>query len=329
MSGSAHGKHWRSAGGAARERDAFYTKPAVAQHCVAAALRVLAANGFVPVAAVEPAAGDGAFVVAIRAALPAAHVAALDVAPAAAAIATGSFYDATAASLGVAGVEAATLVATNPPFGKNASDAVRFFNHAAALGIGAQALIVPRTFRKPSIVARLDTAYHIIHEEDVPTNAFRFRAADDAPFTDYDVPTVLQVWCRRAVPRAAAPPRSPSTRVLYVEKAARAGDGFCDAVVQRVGVAAGRVSFDAAYIAAKRTSGNYYFVRFADADLLAAAHAETSALSATLEALPCKRDCAGMPSISRGELSDGVEAWFAARTEHADARPEKRQKTTP
>ena len=44
----------------------------------------------------------------------------------------------------------------NPPFGKNANLAVKFFNHAAKFS-DAIAFVLPRTFRKASIVNRLNS----------------------------------------------------------------------------------------------------------------------------------------------------------------------------
>lgn len=76
----------------------------------------------------------------------------------------------------------------NPPFGKNSSLAVNFFNHAATFSQYI-AFIVPRTFRKDSIQNKLDLKFHLISEELLPQNSFYTSSKEK-----YDVPTVFQIW---------------------------------------------------------------------------------------------------------------------------------------
>tara|TARA_Y100000389_G_scaffold204918_1_gene260793 strand:+ start:12229 stop:13080 length:852 start_codon:yes stop_codon:yes gene_type:complete len=61
------------------------------------------------------------------------------------------------------------LVIGNPPFGKNSSLAIKFFNHAATMS-NIIAFIIPRTFRKDSIKNKLDRNFHLVLDIDVPTN---------------------------------------------------------------------------------------------------------------------------------------------------------------
>lgn len=59
------------------------------------------------------------------------------------------------------------LVIGNPPFGKVSSLAIKFFNHSAKWA-NVIAFIIPRTFRKISIQNKLDTAFHLIYDEEIP-----------------------------------------------------------------------------------------------------------------------------------------------------------------
>lgn len=61
------------------------------------------------------------------------------------------------------------LVIGNPPFGKNNSLAIKFFNYASKFS-NVIAFIIPRTFRKVSIQNKLNTNFHLIYDEDVPIN---------------------------------------------------------------------------------------------------------------------------------------------------------------
>lgn len=83
----------------------------------------------------------------------------------------------------------------NPPFGKNSSLAVNFFNHAALFSQYI-AFIVPRTFRKDSIQNKLDLNFHLISEELLPPDSF-YTSTEDK----YDVPTVFQIWKKLKTPR--------------------------------------------------------------------------------------------------------------------------------
>lgn len=82
------------------------------------------------------------------------------------------------------------LVVGNPPFGKNSSLAVRFFNRAARMA-DVIAFVLPRTFRKTSVQNRLNRNFHLVEEVDVPAFAFTFRSKR------CDVPCTFQIWERR------------------------------------------------------------------------------------------------------------------------------------
>ena len=86
------------------------------------------------------------------------------------------------------------VVVGNPPFGRCASLAVKFFNHAATQ---AQliAFIVPRSFRKMSIQDRLHMHFHLLLDEDVPPHAFLLDG------NSHNVPCAWQIWQRQAIPR--------------------------------------------------------------------------------------------------------------------------------
>jgi hypothetical protein len=59
----------------------------------------------------------------------------------------------------------------NPPFGRVSSLAVLFFNKAASFS-EAIGFILPRTFKRNSIINRLNENFHLTFEEDVPQKSF-------------------------------------------------------------------------------------------------------------------------------------------------------------
>ena len=82
------------------------------------------------------------------------------------------------------------LVIGNPPFGKNSSLAVDFFNQSARFA-DTIAFILPKTFRKTSIINRLPERFNLVLEEILPNNSFHLLDG-----TIYDVPCVWQIWRR-------------------------------------------------------------------------------------------------------------------------------------
>lgn len=176
----------------------------------------------------------------------------------------------------------------NPPFGRNSSMAIRFFNHAARQS-SIIAFILPRTFRKASTQNRLARSFHLLHERNVPANAFLFRGKP------YDVPAVFQIWERRSEFRALRPTESkhPDFEFTIPERA--------DFALQRVGTRAGRIHHD---FTLSRSS--HYFIK-----------GDVEAIMANLDFASVAGNVAGNPSISKSEI---VSLYLEA-TEPLATRP--------
>lgn len=169
----------------------------------------------------------------------------------------------------------------NPPFGKNASLAIKFFNKAAQFS-NVIAFIVPKTFYKESVNARLDGSFECIYTEDMPDNAFIFEGKP------YDVPCCFKIWVKREY--AVKP---------IVERGALAHVDFdfvnrdtADFAFRRVGGNAGCVYDEFAQYA----DASHYFIK---------ANIDKNALRTVLESIDwelIKKHNAGNPSISKREL---------------------------
>jgi len=88
------------------------------------------------------------------------------------------------------------IVIGNPPFGKNSSLAVNFFNKSAEFA-DVIAFIVPRTFRKSSLTRRLNSSFHLQYEKILPIDSFHF--PDN---TKQSVSTCFQVWKKLTAKRS-------------------------------------------------------------------------------------------------------------------------------
>jgi hypothetical protein len=175
----------------------------------------------------------------------------------------------------------------NPPFGKNASLAVKFFNHAAKFS-QAIAFILPKTFRKSSVINRLNHNFHLIHDEDVPPYSFLFGGQD------YNVWCCAQLWVRQSTPRAKQPIISLSSMADWFEIV---DPTLADFAVQRVGGKAGTVKI---HDLCRWSKQSHYFIKQKDSRVLGVFQA--------IDFDQVKFNTAGNPSISPSELST---LWIA------------------
>lgn len=239
--------------------DQYYTRPEVAQWLITQLKKLTTPETLW----FEPSAGTGAFFNL----LPSNRIG-IDIDPKSDGIVQGDFlqyrYD---------GPED-VIVVGNPPFGKNSSQAVKFFNHAAKFA-RIIAFILPQTFRKESVINRLDPYFHLVHDETLPKFSF---IADGEP---YDVPCCYQIRVRKDIPRTkfTLPKTSPDFEFTTRARA--------DFAVQRVGVNAGRVKDIDDQIA----TASHYFIRGPVRNIME-----------SLNFNQVKLHNAGNPSISKGEL---------------------------
>ena len=177
-------------------------------------------------------------------------------------------------------------VVGNPPFGKNASMARRFFDHAASFA-DLVAFILPRTFEKPSFTNRLNGHMHLVHTQILDECSFEFEGEP------YAVPTVFQIWEKRTVRRLLVESIRTHRDFDFVSKSA------ADFAFQRVGARAGLVSEEGL----AKSPQSHYFLR---------AGGRKQTVFNRLRAIdwePIKHRTAGNPSIGKGEL---VAAYQAA-----------------
>jgi hypothetical protein len=110
----------------------------------------------------------------------------------------------------------------NPPFGKNSSLAVRFFNHAASFDPFAICMIHPKTFMKQRFWERLNQNYLLSHQYELPKNSFTFCGKI------YDVPCVAQIWTK------GTRETLPQTLTLF-------SNNLPEVLIRRAGASAGKI----------------------------------------------------------------------------------------
>lgn len=135
----------------------------------------------------EPAGGTGAFVdAAIN--LGYTSVVSLDIEPKHKLVAKGNFLEQTFSL-------SKSVCVTNPPFGRNNSLSIPFFNHAATY-CDLIAFVVPRSWRKWSVINRLDRNFRLVDDWDLSIDYL-----DDQGIESHGIGnlrTCVQVWKRDA-----------------------------------------------------------------------------------------------------------------------------------
>lgn len=144
---------------------------------------------------VEPAGGTGAFVDAVQR-RRAERILAVDTEPHHPKVERADFLGWLPAGTGQ-GTGAVTV--SNPPFGRNNKLSVRFFNHAAGFS-DVIAFVVPHSWRKWSVINRLDPAFHLVLDDDLEVS---YVDTFGQPLSHHThLRTAFQIWCRRDVLRA-------------------------------------------------------------------------------------------------------------------------------
>jgi len=174
----------------------------------------------------------------------------------------------------------------NPPFGKMARMAIDFFNGCAVFS-DTIAFILPRTFRKASVINRLDCNFKLRQEVILPKNSFRvLDPTSENLISEYDVPCTFQIWDKSETPREKLVTLTTCEEFSFVT------EDKADFAVRRVGVKAG-CSYN---INKKISSESHYFIK-----------EKVEGVKDVLDSIVWdydspKYDTVGNPSISKDEL---------------------------
>jgi hypothetical protein len=165
-------------------KEQFYTPPAIAESIIKIVQKRLGnLSGYT---LLEPAGGTGSFIEAARR-----HgltkVISFDIEPHHKKIKLGDFLDQEITRKGL-------ITVSNPPFGRNNSLSIPFFNKAAQVS-DLIVFIVPRSWRKWSVQNRLNQNFHLVRDDDLAINYVDVNG-DDSHAKDR-LRTCVQYWERR------------------------------------------------------------------------------------------------------------------------------------
>jgi len=224
--------------------DKYYTKPTVVTLC----LDFFTKN--IPIdpsdLIIEPSAGNGAFISAIKLLSP--HVLFYDIAPEHADIIQCDYLT----------LDTTTLlkkefnknknkihVIGNPPFGRQSSLAIKFIKKSCEF-CDTLAFILPKSFKKDSLKKTFPLSFHLIFENDLPDKSFLVNGEE------YTVDSVFQIWQKKDHPRCLVEKSMP-LNFIFVNKAE-----YPDISFRRVGVYAGKIDKNSV----DKSVQSHYFIKF-------------------------------------------------------------------
>jgi len=168
--------------------DKFYTIPTISLNCIKTIGSKYNWDNWDLV--VEPSAGNGSFLLQI----PTDKKIGIDILPEHPDIIEMDFFDYRPHPLQLPCIENSNiLVIGNPPFGRVSSIAVKFFNHSAEWA-SVIAFIIPKTFRRVSIQNRLNRMFHLVYDDDIPSEPCSFTPPMQAK-------CCFQIWEKKEEPR--------------------------------------------------------------------------------------------------------------------------------
>lgn len=250
-----------------RQLDQFYTNQNIANDCYKLLINFMKDNHIEKTEWLEPSAGSGAFFNILDG-----DKIGIDLEPKSDKIIQSDFLEYNLPKTNY-------ITIGNPPFGKNSSLAIKFFNKCA-IHSKIVAFIVPKTFKKDSVKNKLNNEMHLEFEFDIPENSFHFKSEI------VDVPCVFQIWLKKDVIREKINKSRVSEDFVFTKR------DEADFAFQRVGARAGALKgrdiFD------KIADPSHNFIKFVNPD--------SAILLFFINWKGIKENTAGNPSISKTEL---------------------------
>ena len=159
--------------------------------------------------------------------------------------------------------------------------AVKFFNHAASYS-DTIAFVLPRTFRKSSVINRLSEKFNLELNTILPDNSFHLPNGEI-----YDVPCVWQIW------KLGKTRKKIKKVIKHADFEFVSDKTNANFVIQRVGVSAGvtHKNFN-------KSKSSHYWIKGSEK-----VYNIMKSINWNYKESP-KYDTAGNPSLSKGDLID-------------------------
>ena len=257
--------------------DKYYTNPEYAQSCVTKLTENVKINKQTDLV-IEPSAGDGAFISSLESICD--NRIYLDIHPENDKVSKVDYldeFDETALDLNE---NDKVHVVGNPPFGKQSSLAIKFIKKSAKYA-DTISFILPKSFKKQSMIRHFPLNFHLVFQEDVPGDSFLVNSKP------HNVPCVYQIWEKREENRKVEKKQDPE-KFKFVKKNENPDISF-----RRVGVYAGSVSMETE----NKSAQSHYFIKLLDIQITADIVEKLNKIKYVKS-----EDTVGAKSISKQEL---------------------------
>lgn len=219
----------------------YYTKEHVADYCINLTNQYFPLNEFDVI--IEPSAGTGAFIKGLQ--RYSQNLISYDIDPKHESIIKQDYLKTQYHNVDN-NITKKILVIGNPPFGRQSSLAKKFIKHSC-LFANVIAFILPRSFKKDSMIQCFDLYFHKMFETNLEDNAFLFNGQN------YSVPCIFQIWEKKTVPRIIQPKIVENEKYTFTKDPLSATFAF-----RRVGVYAGKFIYENIDSLSKQS---HYFIK--------------------------------------------------------------------
>ena len=220
--------------------DKYYTNPSTVNLCIENIKKYVIPNDFDVI--IEPSAGNGAFIAGIKSLTY--NQIFYDIEPENEEIIKQDFLTLDIRETGLYGTQNKIHIVGNPPFVRQSSLAIQFIKKSCEFA-DSISFILPKSFKKDSLIKKVPLNFHRIFEVDLPDNSFIVNG--DA----HNVPCIFQIWVKRSYNRDVIEQIEP-LNFHFVKKTENPDISF-----RRVGVNAGTINTDC-----DKSIQSHYFIKF-------------------------------------------------------------------
>ena len=220
--------------------DKYYTNPDAVNLCIENIKKNIYMNEFDVI--IEPSAGNGAFIDGIKSLTY--NQLFYDIEPENEEIIKQDFLTLDIRATGLYGNENKIHIIGNPPFGRQSSLAIKFIKKSCEIA-NTISFILPKSFKKDSMLKKFPLNFHCIFEIDLPDNSFIVNGVA------HNVPCIFQIWEKRTYNRDMIEQIEP-LHFNFVKKTENPDISF-----RRVGVNAGTIDANC-----DKSIQSHYFIKF-------------------------------------------------------------------
>lgn len=167
--------------------DKYYTKHDIVEKCLLELNSFFNINKFDVV--IEPSAGSGNFLKGLAKYIKNNKIKSYDIQPECSNILKVDYLDLKPKDI-IGNEKKNVLVVGNPPFGRQCSNAIKFFNNSAEFA-NVIAFIMPKSFKKQSMQEKLHKNFYLKHMIDLEDESFYYNKKI------FSIPCVFQIWFKK------------------------------------------------------------------------------------------------------------------------------------